>query len=544
MQLLLGRAHDDDGGDAAHAGRVGEGDATRRPPRARSEAEWRALADVARSAGGMPSSLLLAGRWLVERRAPALVAELERRTGDDGLGALLEGGLQELGDEDRSALLRLALHRGPLVPAVVDALVPERDPADVVASLRAAGALAGDALAPQVRERALDELAGRGTLNAARAAHADAMAALASALLDEATPVAPPRAPERGEPRAVDRRALADPSAPTRPTRPRFDPASTQSVDDNAREAAAARARAAALLGRLRPALEDAVEVLLRRAGAEREALALALALDAGDTRGLAPPGHVRILDEAVTRAGPRVDARLRARGLEARADHEKLAGKVHAARTDYLLALDLVDDARLTALLQRNIADLDLDAGELVAAEVHARRAVAAARRAADAAGMAKATWTLARIALKRGVIAEAELLLERAAAAFTAEGEVRFAARANFELGRCAEIRGDLAGARALFLRALEIHEADGDVAFAERARVHLGLNAAWIGSLDDARGYLESARASARARGDARAEAAVLAHLADLDDAAGDGASARALRHEADGLRALAR
>jgi tetratricopeptide (TPR) repeat protein len=433
-----------------------------------------ALAQIAKGAGCMPASLVMAGRFIVERRAHPVAAELSRRVHGE-LAMLLDGALtQNLDDDDRSALLRLSPHRGPLDRGLVDVLVPERDPDDVVAALRAHGVLVGEGLVPAVRDRALDELAGRGELLGKRRDHAAAVAG----------------------------RAFIE----------------IMRADDAKTGAAALRS-----LERLRAGLEDAAAALLGAKSDDPDddtrLLTIAIALDALAKKP-ASPAHVRLLEEALARAGAVVDKRLRARALEALGDHKKLAGRVHDARRDYLLALDLADnDDAALALLHRNVADLDLDAGELVSADDHARRAIAFARRAGSTRHMARATWTLGRIALRRGNAAQAEILLERAAAGFRADGDERFAARATFELGRCAEARGDSHAALALFRRALAACEPAGDVAFAERARVHLGLLSAHLGERGEAKGFLDAALESAVKRGDVRAERAVREHLARL-------------------------
>lgn len=456
VELLLASA----GLDATHAKTAGE---------------------LAQSAGGLPSALLLAGRWLAERNAQGALwtsrtpDEMQRRTGDHPLQMLFDGSLQMLDDESRSALLRLAVHRGPLDHAIVDELVPERSPKEVLGGLRAASVVVGDEIAPAPRERALDELAARGELLDARNRHAAVVAAHVArevVHLDE-----PAHAP-----------------------------------------------LAFAAIERMRPAIEDALDALLAHDELDDEGdarvLQLALALDAVVARRGASPAHLRLLDEALGHASERVDRSLRARALEARADHEKLAGRSVEARRDYLLALELTTgDSVAAAILHRNVADLALDDGNLVDADTHARKAVAAARAVTTSARarlLARGTWTLARIALRRGDAAAAELLLEQAIDTFEHDGDERFAARARFELGRCAEARGDANGAREIFAKAIVEHKAQDDALFLEKARVHLALVQAWLGDVNEARALLEAARDGARARGDGRAERAITAHL----------------------------
>ncbi|HEY4222982.1 MAG TPA: hypothetical protein VGO62_16610, partial [Myxococcota bacterium] len=442
-----------------------------------------ALAEVARGSGGMPAALLLAARWLVERRGRSLGDELSRRTGETPLAALFAGGMQDLDDEERSAVARLAPHRGPLVRALVDALVPERDPDELVQALRRKSVVVGDALVPAARDRALDELAAKGELVEVRVRHAEALAVLLRAAVercDDAT----------------------------------FGPDAQKTLVDMR---GAAEDAVAALLAR---GERDVADADAGRVAVDTAVLVLALALDAAGPPRAAPQAHLRLLDEALARAGTQVDQDLRARALEARGDQHKLAGRLHEARRDYLLALDLVDgDDAAASLLLRNIADLDLDAFELVSAEARARAAIAAARRANNMRLLARATWTLGRLALRRGHVAEAEILLERAAGGFHSAGDTRFSARATFELGRCAEARGDLRAARDLLTRALLLHDELGDVVFAERARLHLGAVAAWLGDDDEARARFTAARDSARDRGDHRAAASAQGHLDDL-------------------------
>jgi eukaryotic-like serine/threonine-protein kinase len=467
------------------------------------------LAAVARGTAGLPVALLLAGRWLGEQGAASAAREVVRRTQGglfENIGPALTGRLDHLSDEDRALVLRLAPHRGPLEELLVESLsgAPAGSPQarEVLTRLGASGAAISGALAPAVREQALEELRARGELTHARARHAAALALVAERevlVLDEA------------------------------------------SGDD--------AARALALLEALRPALEDALEALLSERELDdeddRRVLWLALALDVVVSRRGASPAHLRLLDEALAHASPRMDPRLRARALEARADHEKVAGRTNEARADYVTALGLTrGDSALAALLHRNIADLELDAGDLVAAESHAREAVAAARRAHKPRLLARATWTLSRLAQRRGNVAEAEILLERALAAFETAGDRRFAARSLVELGLCAETRGDAVGARSLYERALRELDAEGDLVFAARARVHLGVVCAWLGDGHEALRHLLRAREDARGRGDVRAERAALSQIAELEAARGHEEIAAQCRDEARQLQLYVR
>lgn len=452
------------------------------------------LADAARRAGGLPSALLLAGQWIDEQSAAEPAArETLREEKQQALSALIEGGLHHLPDEEREWLLRLAPHRGPLDELLVSGLIHEHPAPHVLKRLGGYAAVVRGELAPLLREAALDELTRRDRLPAARLHHAAALARLARREVEQ--------------------------------------------LDHASGEIAIAVMDA---LGRQQRALEDAVEHLLSHAELDDKndarLLWLALALDAFVTRRGATSAHLRMLDEALGHASPRVDRRLRARALEARADHEKLAGRTGEARKHYRAALALTEDEPgIQSLLHRNLADLLVDEGDLATAESHARQAVAAARRANRPRHLARAAWSLARLAFKRGDVAEAEVLLERAGAALEASGDKRFSARVVFELGRCAEARGDAASARILFERAVMDHEAENDLVFACRARVHLGVVVAWLGNADDGLLHLRRARDDARVRGDLRAEATALGHIADVEAARGE--TAAAVRHRAE-------
>jgi serine/threonine-protein kinase len=236
-----------------------------------SSAEAASLADVARNAGGLPSSLLLAGRWLVERRAIGLPDEANLPTGEEKLFAMLDGGLEHLDASTRALLLHLAVHVGPLDADFVERLVPGHAHGDgerALQRLRDAAVLVDDALAPALRERALDELAALGDLLPARRRHAEVMAAVA----------------ER-EVRRLD---------------------------------APARDEAEALLERLRADVEDALEILLAHDDLDdvddARVLWLALALDAIATREGSSQAQLRLLDEALGHASRNVDPQLRAR--------------------------------------------------------------------------------------------------------------------------------------------------------------------------------------------------------------------------------------
>jgi tetratricopeptide (TPR) repeat protein len=280
-----------------------------------------------------------------------------------------------------------------------------------------------------------------------------------------------------------------------------------------------------------------------------KEALAAARALvEAGRAEALAPaivaeialePQDGRaLLERALQLAaglGDTPGVLLRARALELLGDREKRRGDTEAARRAYRDAIALcapgapdLDRAREAALMRsvawRNLADLELDAGDLRSAEEAARVACQAARTSESRIALARGTWTLARTALVRGELDEAELLLDRCGRIFVEAGDQRFAGRVQFERARVCEARGDFDLASALFENAFDAHLASEDLVYAARAKEALGIVAAWRSDLEGARAHLEEARVRAKALDDANAAARIEQRLHEVSLARG--------------------
>jgi tetratricopeptide (TPR) repeat protein len=200
-------------------------------------------------------------------------------------------------------------------------------------------------------------------------------------------------------------------------------------------------------------------------------ALLLAVASEIADFN-----DDAELLEDAIARAQDPEPALLM-RALELAGDRMKEAGRAEDARTRYEAARVLAaTDPAFASLLERNLADLALDSGDLVQAEASARRACALARAASSRFSLARAVFSLARVVLRRGQLDGAELLLDQAARALEHERDERFLGRVMFERALVCEARGDAGLAESLLRTALVTHEAHKDVVFARRARENL--------------------------------------------------------------------
>lgn len=253
-------------------------------------------------------------------------------------------------------------------------------------------------------------------------------------------------------------------------------------------------------VGRLTMERENLIAVHRRllspKEGAESDpagALSAALALECVLARwGPVSMLHA-MLDEAL-RAGGRVEASLKLRGLLSRAGASRSLGRMDESRADYEAAAEL-------------------------------------ARQRGDKRARGIAEAGLGSVLREQGRLREAAQTLEGAIKRLSACGERRWLGRARNALGYIRTVVGDLDGARALHEEALKSFRQEGDREAAALALVGLGLNAVAEGRIDEASAHLEEARAIAPEPSSPAYEGTYLRAVGNLRQEQGRVAEARA-------------
>ena len=163
-------------------------------------------------------------------------------------------------------------------------------------------------------------------------------------------------------------------------------------------------------------------------------------------------------------------------------------------------------------------------------------RRALAAATRIADTAGMAAVVGNIGAGFLRESRLDSAAVYLERSRSLAATVGDIRVEANAVGTLAGVQADRGDLAAARDGYARALGLRERIGDTRGVAADHNNLGLLAQSGGDAEEARRQFEAALELNRRDGRDQVAATNLVNLAGLAAGLGDFARAEPLYRDA--------
>jgi DNA-binding SARP family transcriptional activator len=195
----------------------------------------------------------------------------------------------------------------------------------------------------------------------------------------------------------------------------------------------------------------------------------------------------------------------------------------------------DLSDDQG-TALVQRHLAYISRQHGELADSSQRYEQALAMFRKTGDRAGEASVLYGLAQVKLERGEAGIAAELLTGALRLCRAARCMRIEAQVLHRLGDCRLLEGNLAAAVGNYQVALTSTRENGDPIGESYALRGIGLVCIRRGDLGQARVALLRALELSTSAGEHLAESRVRAALSELALASGDPASAIAFGHEA--------